>query len=88
MSYIFNFRYKPSTNLSELNEFIRLKKLKWKSRNVSISGDIQVKFISSSFDSGELSGIFNKIKNSGVSIDSIECDNGSFITCENLIKSK
>ena len=85
MAYIFNFRYKPNTDLSALNDFIRAKKLKWKSRNVSVSGDIQVKFLSSSFDTNNLLGVFDKIKNSGISIDSIECDNGTFIRCEPIV---
>lgn len=83
MSYIFNFRYKPNTDLTTLNDFVKVKKLKWKSRNITLSGDITVKFSVSTSALDSLTDSLSKIKNSGVAIDSIECDNGSFITYEN-----
>lgn len=77
MIYIFNFRYKPNTELNVLNEFIKINKLKWKARNVELNDDINVAFtLNGNFD---LSYSFEKIKNSGVAIDSIEVDNGKFI---------
>lgn len=88
MLYIFNFRYKPNTDLLVLNEFIKLKKLKWQSRNVMLNGDIKVKFVSSLSDFNIMENDILKIKNSGVSIDSIERDNGMFIICENLLNNE
>ena len=81
MIYIFNFRYKPNTELNVLNEFIKVNKLKWKARNVELNDDIHVVFtLNGDFD---LSYSFEKIKNSGIVVDSIEVDNGKFI--ENVL---
>jgi hypothetical protein len=85
MSYIFNFRYKPNADLLALNEFIKSKKLKWKSRDVTVSGEIRVKFISPMIDLENASPYIDNIKNAGITIDSIECDNGSFIVRKNLL---
>jgi len=83
MIYIFNFRYKPNTELNVLNEFIKTNKLKWKARNVELNDDIHVAFtLNGDFD---LSYSFEKIKNSGIVVDSIEVDNGKFI--ENVLAS-
>ena len=80
MSYIFNFRYKPSTNIGVLNEFIKIQKLKWKARKILLNGDIHVRFISSIVDVRIVKDNIQKIKDAGVSIDSIECDNGEYIS--------
>lgn len=80
MSYIFNFRYKPSTNIGALNEFIKIQKLKWKARRILLNGDIHVKFTSTIVDVREIKDNIKKIKDTGVAIDSIECDNGEFIS--------
>lgn len=83
MQYIFNFRYKPETELNILNEFIKNKKLKWKKRIIQLNGDIQSQFVLN----GEIdltlyneNTDFIKIKKSGVYIDSIEKDNGKCIS--------
>jgi hypothetical protein len=80
MSYIFNFRYKPSTNIGVLNEFIKIQKLRWKSRKIMLNGDIYVKFVSAIIDVRAVKDDIQKIKDTGVSIDSIECDNGEYIS--------
>lgn len=77
MMYIFNFRYKPNTELNLLNEFVKAHKLKWKSRNVNLNDDIRVTFTTDcNFDAAYN---FKKMNESGIIIDSIEVDNGKFI---------
>ncbi len=77
MIYIFSFRYKPDTELDTLNNFIKTNKLKWKARKVELNDDILVRFIyDGEFD---LAYDFQKIRDSGVSIDSIEIDTGKNI---------
>ncbi len=77
MLYIFNFRYKPDTELSVLNEFIKNNGLKWKSRNIGLNNDIHVIFtFNGKFDTTHN---FDKIKSAGITIDSIEFDNGKHI---------
>lgn len=77
MIYIFNFRYKPDTDLNVLNNFIEKNNLKWKARNVELNSDIHVVFTLTGKTNFECD--FGKIKDSGISIDSIEVDNGKFI---------
>ncbi len=77
MMYIFNFRYRPNTELNLLNDFVKVNKLKWKSRNVNLNDDIRVTFTTDhDFD---VTYNFKKMKDSGIAIDSIERDNGKFI---------
>lgn len=78
MIYIFNFRYKPNTNLDLLDKFIDENKLKWKSRKVELNNDITVKFaLNGDFD---INYDFKKIRISGILIDSIEVDNGKYVS--------
>ena len=82
MQYIFSFRYRPETELNILNEFIKLHKMKWKKRLVQLNGDVVSQFVyNGEFDPKQqsVSEGFQKIKTSGVVIDLIEKDNGSFI---------
>jgi hypothetical protein len=44
MIYIFNFRYKPDTELNILYNFIKLNKLKWCKREIGLNDDIIVQF--------------------------------------------
>jgi hypothetical protein len=83
MQYIFTFRYKPETELNILNNFIKLRKMKWKRRIVHVNGDVISQFMYSGdfiYDQDIEDTEFKKIKNSGVYIDLIEQDNGRIIT--------
>lgn len=83
MIYIFNFRYKPSTSLEILDKFIDENKLKWKSRKVELNNDIAVKFVlTGDFD---INYDFKKIRTSGIIVDSIEVDNGKYISAVKVL---
>jgi hypothetical protein len=79
MSYIFNFIYKPDTELIILNNFVKEKKLKWKSRNILLNGDIDVIFTSSVFDINENLNNLKRLESSGIIINTIQYDNGKYI---------
>ena len=83
MQYIFSFRYRPETELNTLNDFIKSRKMKWRKRLVQLNGDVVSQFVyNGEFDTNQIpnGAEFQKIKISGVTVDRVECDNGSYIT--------